>query len=379
MKTLDSYDFKGKKVLLRTDYNVPIKNGEVLDSFRIKESMKTIKELFRKGAKQIIIITHLGRPNGRDPQLKLDPLVKPLIKLSGRSIEKHDDCLEVEHLIGSSSIVLLENLRFYDEEEKDDEIFASKLAKLADVFVNDAFGVSHRKHASVHAITKFLPSVAGRLVEKELNIFNEVLTLPKKPFVAIIGGSKLETKLSVIQNLINKVDNLLLGGAMIFTFFAAKNFSVGKSLVDKKSFAMATMLMNNEKLVLPKDVVIADSMESPSQIVNVLPSQIPSYMYGLDIGQKSVDEFKDILLSANTIIWNGPLGYYENPLFAKATVGLLKFLADSNKKVIIGGGDTAALVTQLGLKDKFYHVSTGGGASLKLLEGKGLVALEALK
>jgi phosphoglycerate kinase len=283
-------------------------------------------------------------------------------------------------VLQEATIVVLENLRFHDEEEKNDDKFAQKLAKHADIFINDAFGVCHRKHASVHAITKYLPGGIGLLVEKELRIFDDTLNNPQRPLIAILGGSKLETKLPLIMNLINKVDKALLGGAMIFTFYKAKDYDIGKSLYDREYVENARILMNNDRIVLPSDVVIADDKDAPTNIATMSPQSIPAYMIGLDLGKDSIEEFKKILLEAKTVVWNGPLGYYENPKFAKSTNEILEFLSKHPEiKTIIGGGDTASAAENLGLRDTFYHTSTGGGASMTLLEGKKLTALEALK
>ncbi|MCF7866443.1 phosphoglycerate kinase [Candidatus Woesearchaeota archaeon] len=400
VNTIEGMEFKGKKVFLRAGFDVPINSeGKILDDFRIKETIPTIKTLFRKGAKQIIIGSHQGRPKTAEDQspskvakkvlqhkekhLQMDEIAKLIFKLTKKSTQKLDDCINFREEEFPSPedarIVVLENLRFYKEEEENDEEFAEELAKYADIYVNDAFAVSHREHASMCAITNFIPGCVGLLVEKEIRAFNKILKNPERPYMAIIGGAKLKTKLPLIQNLIDKVDKLFLGGAMIFTFYKAKGINIGKSPLDKDSLAMAQMLGNNDKIMLPKDIVISDDPESTNSI-NVTIDKIPSYMYGLDVGEQSVIEFKKKIAKAKTIIWNGPLGYYENPFFAKATVNILKFLAQSPEiKTIIGGGDTASLVMKLGLKDKFFHVSTGGGASLKLLETNTLIAIKYLE
>lgn len=382
--TLDKLDLKNRRVFLRTDYNVPLdENGEIVNDFRIRESLPTIKKIFQMGASQVIIGTHLGRPKGFEKKYALDKVAERLFSLTGRKAEKLHDCINLDDFMPSpkeASLVLLENLRFYDEEKNNDETFAKKLAKLSDVYVNDAFGACHRAHASIHAITKFIPGGIGLLVQKELDAFDKVLFNPERPVTAIIGGSKLETKLPMIANLLEKTDKLLLGGAMIFTFYKAKKFSIGKSMYDKTYIEHARMLLNNSKIVLPVDVVVADDKDKFTNVANMIPNNIPSYMIGLDIGKNSIEQFRGLLHSSKTVIWNGPLGYYENPLFAKATVDLLKFLAEHNEiRTIIGGGDTASIVERLGLTGKFFHVSTGGGASLALLEGKTLIALDELK
>ncbi|MFT4260965.1 MAG: phosphoglycerate kinase [Candidatus Woesearchaeota archaeon] len=379
LKTLKDFDFKNKVVLVRADLNVPVnEKGEILNDFRIKSSLPTIRELFRKGASQVILMSHLGRPKNKEKHLRMNEVAKKILKLTGRKVEKIDDFDEIPHP-AKASLLVLENLRFFEEETKNDDEFAKKLASLADIYVNDAFGVCHRAHASVHAITKHIPGCVGLLVEKELEAF-DFLNNPKRPFSAVLGGSKLETKIPIIQNLLNKVDNLLLGGGMIFTFYDAKKLEVGKSIVDKNQRAMAKMLLNNEKLILPTDVIIADDANLPTSVLAVDVDKIPSYMIGLDIGKRSLNNYAKILSESKTVVWNGPLGYYETKDFARATVELLKFLASrTDIKVIIGGGDTASIVEDLGLINEFYHVSTGGGASLKLLEGNTLTAIEALK
>ncbi len=384
LHTLDEIDFKDRKVFLRVDYNVPLDDGgNITDDFRIRESIPTIKKILQEGASQIIIASHLGRPENKEDIFRMDNVAKKLYLLTGKKTEKLSDCIDLEGAFPTpqeATLVVLENLRFHEEEEKNDDKFAEKLAKNADIFINDAFGVCHRKHASVHAITKFLPGGIGLLVEKELRIFDGALNNPERPLVAILGGSKLETKLPLIMNMISRVDNALLGGAMIFTFYKARDYDIGKSMYDKEYVANAKILMNNEKIILPKDVVIADDKDAPTNIITMSPESIPSYMIGLDIGKESVEEFKKILLNARTVVWNGPLGYYENPKFAKATNEVLEFLSKNPQiKTIIGGGDTASAAENLGLRDKFYHTSTGGGASMTLLEGKKLPALEALK
>ncbi|MCC7574708.1 phosphoglycerate kinase [Candidatus Woesearchaeota archaeon] len=379
--TIKDFKIKGKKILLRTDYNVPInQKGDITDDFRIKASLPTIKLLIKEGATQIIIATHLGRPKNKEEIYTTNKIAKRIYKLTGRKTTKVDDSVDFDEFPTprEAKIVLLENLRFREEEKLNDKEYAKKLAKLADIYINDAFGVSHREHASVHAITKYIPGGIGLLVEKELNIFKE-LEKPEKPFTAIIGGSKLETKLPLIMNLIHKVDHLLLGGAMIFTFYKAKGYSIGKSMYDKKYVMNAKLLGNNEKITLPKDVVVADDKDNPSTIITMQPKNIPSYLTGLDLGKETIEEFKKILGNSKTMIWNGPLGYYENPEFLKATKKILQYLANRKDiKTIIGGGDTASIAEQLKIQNEFYHVSTGGGASLTLMEGKQLTAIQAL-
>lgn len=380
--TINDFNLKSKKVLLRTDYNVPINNkGEILDDFRIRASLPTIKQLIKEGVAQIIIATHLGRPKNKEKIYQTNKIAEKIYKLTGRKTIKVDDSVDLDEFPTprEAKIVVLENLRFREEEELNDTKYAKKLAKLADIYINDAFGVAHRKHASVHAITKYLPGGIGKLIEKELNVFKETLENPQRPFTAILGGSKLETKLPLIMNLVDKVDHILLGGAMIFTFYKAQGKSIGKSMYDKEYLANAKMLANNEKIILPKDVVVADDKDNPATILTIKPDNIPSYLAGLDIGRDTIKEFKKILKDTKTVIWNGPLGYYENPEFLKATKKILQYLASQkNIKTIIGGGDTANIAEQLKLQNEFHHISTGGGASLKLMEGKQLITIQAL-
>lgn len=384
VNTIEAMDFKDKVVFLRAGFDVPVDSaGIILDDFRIRESIPTIKLLFRKGAKQVIIGSHQGRPKGKEEYLSMKNISKRIYDLIKKPVHFMNECVGIREEEmpepDEAKIIVLENLRYHKEEKENDEAFAKELAKYADVYVNDAFAVSHRDHASMSAITKFLPGCIGLLVEKELRAFNHILKNPKRPYMAIIGGAKLQTKLPIIKNLITKVDKLILGGAMIFTFYKAKGIDVGKSLVDKGSITMAQMLVNNDHLILPTDIVISESTDS-NRSMSVTLDKIPSYMIGLDVGEKSVVEIKKRLARAKTVVWNGPLGYYENPEFAKATVNILKFLAESPEiKTIIGGGDTASIVMKLGLHDRFFHVSTGGGASLTLLEGKKLAAIKALE
>ncbi|MFH1211969.1 MAG: phosphoglycerate kinase [Candidatus Woesearchaeota archaeon] len=378
IKTIYDADLKGKKVLLNVDFNVPIDdNGDILDDLRIKEALTSINYILKSGCRQLIILSHLGRPDGKAvPKLRLDKVAARLMFLLGKDVFKLDDCVDVE-IPEDKQVVLLENVRFHKEEEQNDMEFAKKLASHAELYVDDAFANAHRVHASGVGVTKFLPSYAGALMMKEIKTLS--LENIEHPFVAIMGGAKLETKLPMIQNLIQKVDHLLLGGAMIFTFFKAKGYEVGKSLSDG-DLIMAKMLLNNEKLILPSDVVVASDKAADASLKTVKASEIPKDAMGLDIGRESIENFKSLLKDAKTVVWNGPLGYIEVEEFAKATKEIANFLAglQGKTKVIVGGGDTADVIDNMGMHDKFYHVSTGGGASLMLLEGKKLPAVEAL-
>jgi phosphoglycerate kinase len=378
MRTFKHFDFKNKKVILRADLDVPIdeKSGEITDDFRLKMAVPTIKLLLKKGASQIIIMGHMDSPEGKVVEnLKMDKVALRLIKLLGRNVYKTRDCVKIK-IPPDEKVVLLENLRFHAEEEKNDDEFAKKLASYADIYVNNAFATCHRAHASMHAITKYLPGCVGLQVEKEIAMLD--ISKMKHPMVAVLGGAKLKTKIPIIQRMLVQADKVLLGGAMIFTFYAAKKLEIGNSMVDNDYLVNAQMMLNNEKLVLPKDIVIANpSLDTGIKTVNY--DKIPKGTIGLDIGVQSIEQFKGELKKAATIIWNGPLGYYERKPFDKATVEIAKFMAELTSDRIIGGGDTADVIHRLKLDKKFTFISSGGGAALELLSGKKLVAIEALE
>lgn len=381
MRTIKEMNLDNKRVIIRVDYNVPMDDdGEITSDTRIKESLETIKYILEHNCKQIILMSHLGKPDGKVmSRFKLDKVSERLEKLLGLKVNKLDDCIGV--IIPEpveSKIIMLENLRFHPEEEANDKVFAEKLAALGDIYVNDAFGTMHRAHASTAAITKFLPGCIGFLVEKELKYLNlSDLKSTQKPFIAILGGSKISTKFGVIKELLKKVDYLLLGGAMIFTLYKAKGYNVGKSLYEEQFLSEARILLNNEKIILPDDVVIAKAISTDTEIKNVSDFDIPDDWIGLDIGHESIQLYKDYINRAKTVFWNGPLGYFEIPQFATATNEIAEYLANSGKIVVIGGGDTEEAI--LPWKNKFTHVSTGGGASLEYITGKELPAIRALK
>ncbi|KAJ8506854.1 hypothetical protein OPV22_007740 [Ensete ventricosum] len=389
---LTEADLKGKKVFVRVDLNVPLdENLKVTDDTRIRASVPTIKYLIERGAR-IILATHLGRPKGVTPKYSLKPVVPRLSELLGVNVAMANDCIgeEVEKLISAlpdGGVLLLENVRFYKEEEKNDPEFAKKLASLADLYVNDAFGTAHRAHASTEGVTKYLkPSVAGFLMQKELDYLVGAVANPKKPFAAIVGGSKVSTKIGVIESLLGKVDVLILGGGMMFTFYKAQGYSVGSSLVEEDKLNLATTLLEKAKskgvsLLLPTDVVVADKFAADAESKIVPASGIPDGWMGLDIGPDSIKSFSGTLESTKTIIWNGPMGVFEFEKFAVGTEAIAKKLADlsgSGVTTIIGGGDSVAAVEKAGLAAKMSHISTGGGASLELLEGKTLPGVLAL-
>ncbi|CAI0555488.1 unnamed protein product [Linum tenue] len=393
---LSAADLKGKKVFVRADLNVPLDdNQNITDDTRIRAAIPTIKHLMQNGAK-VILSSHLGRPKGVTPKFSLAPLVPRLSELLGIEVVKAEDCIgpEVEKAVAAlpeGGVLLLENVRFYKEEEKEEEKndpeFAKKLASLADVYVNDAFGTAHRAHASTEGVAKFVkPAVAGFLMQKELDYLDGAVSNPKKPFAAIVGGSKVSSKIGVIESLLEKVDVLLLGGGMIFTFYKAQGKAVGSSLVEVDKLELATTLFEKAKskgvsLLLPTDVVIADKFAADANSKVVPASEIPDGWMGLDIGPDSIKTFSEALDTTKTVIWNGPMGVFEMDKFAVGTEAIAKKLAELSGKgvtTIIGGGDSVAAVEKVGLADKMSHISTGGGASLELLEGKPLPGVLAL-
>ncbi|GMN59201.1 hypothetical protein TIFTF001_028296 [Ficus carica] len=389
--TLKEAELKGKRVLVRVDLNVPLDdNLNITDDTRIRAAIPTIQYLIGYGAK-VILCSHLGRPKGVTPKYSLKPLVPRLSELLGFEVKIANDCIgeEVEKLVAElpeGGVLLLENVRFYKEEEKNDPEFAKKLASLADVYVNDAFGTAHRAHASTEGVAKYLkPAVAGFLMQKELDYLVGAVANPKRPFAAIVGGAKVSTKIVVIESLLEKVNLLFLGGGMIFTFYKAQGYSVGSSLVENK-LDLATSLLEKAKakgvsILLPTDVVIADKF-APDANSKVVPvSAIPDGWMGLDIGPDSIKTFSEALDTTQTIIWNGPMGVFEFEKFAAGTEAIAKKLAElsgNGVTTIIGGGDSVAAVEKVGLADKMSHISTGGGASLELLEGKQLPGVNAL-
>ncbi|XP_008798227.1 phosphoglycerate kinase 3, cytosolic [Phoenix dactylifera] len=392
VSTLTGADLKGKKVFVRVDLNVPLDdNLKITDDTRVRAAVPTIKYLMQHGAK-VILSSHLGRPKGVTPKYSLKPLVPRLSELLGVNVEMADDCIGegVQKMVAAlpdGGVLLLENVRFYKEEEKNDPEFAKKLASLADLYVNDAFGTAHRAHASTEGVAKFLkPSVAGFLMQKELDYLVGAVAKPKRPFAAIVGGSKVSSKIGVIESLFENVDILLLGGGMMFTFYKAQGLSVGSSLVEEDKLDLATALIEKAKskgvsLLLPTDVVVANKFAADADTKVVPASGIPDGWMGLDIGPDSIKIFSETLDSTKTIIWNGPMGVFEFDKFAVGTEAIAKKLADLSGKgatTIIGGGDSVAAVEKVGLADKMSHISTGGGASLELLEGKSLPGVLAL-
>lgn len=388
----DLKNFGGKRVFVRVDFNVPMQDGKITDDIRIRESLPTI-HLLADGGARVILGSHLGRPKGKiNPDFSLAPAAKRLGELLGREVTMAPDCVgtEVEKMaaeLKDGEVLMLENLRFHPEEEKNDPGFAKSLASLADLFVQDAFGSVHRAHASTEGITHYLkPNVAGLLVEKELKYLGDALDNPKRPFVAILGGSKVSTKVAVISHLLPKVDKLLLGGGMTYTFSKAQGGAIGSSLFEAETEAVARETLETAKkagreFLLPSDSVVCKSTEKPDGNVErkvVKAGEIPDGWMGVDIGPETREKYIAALRDAATVVWNGPLGVFEIDAFADGTRAVAEALAKSNATTIIGGGDSAAAVKKFGLADKMTHISTGGGASLEFLEGKTLPGIAAL-
>ena len=387
--TIKDLEVKGKRVLVRVDFNVPVDDqGEITDDRRIRAALPTINYLAEHGAK-VILVSHFGRPKGVDEKYRMDKIAQRLQELSGRKVIKVNDCIGPEPQkavagMAEGEILLLENVRFYKQETANDPDFARELASVADLYVNDAFGTAHRAHASTAGVTAYLkPAAAGFLIEKELEIMGKAISDPERPFVAILGGAKVADKLGVITNLLNIVDTLIIGGGMAYTFLKAKGLEIGKSLLDEEKIEFAREMMaqaeaKGVKLLLPVDVVVADDLKNPTVKKTVAVEAIPADLMGLDIGPETVKLFSEAIKTAKTVVWNGPMCVFENPDFAVGTNAIAKAMAEANATTIVGGGDSAAAVEQLGYAEKMTHVSTGGGASLEFLEGKELPGVAAL-
>ena len=390
-KTIRDLELKGRRVFIRVDFNVPLKNGIIGDDTRIRESLPTIEYALRAGASVVVLASHLGRPKGKpNPEMSLRPVAVRAGELLGRPVAFAEDCIgpAAESVVGNApegSVVLLENLRFHPEEEKNDATFAGGLAKLADVYVNDAFGAAHRAHASVDAIVRRVPEAgAGLLMEKELRYLGDTVAAPERPFVAVLGGAKVSDKIEVIENLILRVDRLLIGGAMAYTFFKAMGKPVGRSLVEDDKLGSAEDILfraqqRNLTLLLPTDHVVAPKLEAgvPTETLSVNDPAIGDRM-GLDIGPETVKAFSEALRDAKVVIWNGPMGVFEIDAFAQGTIAIAKAVADVKGTTIIGGGDSVAAVKKAGVTDRITHISTGGGASLEFLGGRTLPGVAVL-
>jgi len=397
-KTVRDIDVRGKRVLVRVDFNVPLdENRNITDDRRIVAALPTIKYLLDNGAR-VILMSHLGRPdtdeNGKATpdsiaKFNLDPVAQRLSDLLGKPVKKVDDCIgdevkEAAMSLKDGEVLLLENVRFYKKETKNDPGFAEKLASIGELYVNDAFGTAHRAHASTEGVTKFISGVAGFLMEKELDYLGKAIGNPERPFLAILGGAKVADKIPVIDNLLTKVNSLIIGGGMAFTFYKAQGKEIGKSLLDEAGLDLAKNAVAKARelgvnLVLPVDVVVATEFANDAERKVVSVDNIPADWMGLDIGPKSIELFKQVIDEAKTIVWNGPMGVFEMPNFAVGTRAIAEALANAKATTIIGGGDSAAAVEQMGFADKMSHVSTGGGASLEFLEGKELPGVVALQ
>jgi len=388
--SINDINVQGKRVLVRVDFNVPVdENGQITDDRRIRAAIPTIERLSSQGGK-VVLVSHFGRPKGGpNDKYRLDNIGKRLSELLKKPVVKVNDCIgtEPEQAIAAlpwGGIVLLENVRFYKEEEANDQEFAKKLAALADLYVNDAFGTAHRAHASTAGVANYLkPAVSGYLMQKEIEIMGQALIKPEHPFVAILGGAKVADKLGVIKNLLSMVDTLIIGGGMSYTFLKAKGYEIGKSLLDKEKIEFAKEMMamaetKGVKLLLPVDIIVSDSFDKPTMSKVVAPDQIPAELEGVDIGPETVKLFTEVVRNAKTVIWNGPMGVFELPQFAVGTRAVAEALTQSKGTTIVGGGDSAAAIEQMGFAEQVTHVSTGGGASLEFLEGIELPGVAAL-
>lgn len=390
-KTIKDVNFEGKRALVRCDFNVPMEDGQITDDGRIKAALPTIKYLVEAKAK-VILMSHLGRPKGEPKaQFSLSKVADRLAELVGQPVKfaqsdvvVDDSVRKIASELQNGEIMLLENVRFRKEETDNDLHFAKELSELGDIFVQEAFGTAHRAHASTAGVAEYLPAVSGFLIEKEVKFLGDAVADPKRPFVAIMGGAKVADKIKVIDNLLEKVDTLIIGGGMSYTFFKAKGYEIGSSILDENGIELAKEIMDkanklNKDLVLPVDIVVADKFENEANTKTVAAENIPSDMMGLDIGPKSIELFNKKIAEAKTVVWNGPVGVFEMENFAKGTRAVADALAESDCISIIGGGDSAAAIKKFGLEDKMTHISTGGGASLEFLEGKELPGIAVIE
>jgi phosphoglycerate kinase len=389
-QTVKDVDLKNRRVLMRVDFNVPLREGEITDDTRIKAALPTIEYILDQEGTSLILMSHLGRPKGKIvPDLSLKPVAQRLAELLGRRVRMAPDCVgdEVQRMaqdLAEREVLLLENLRFHDEEEKNDPEFAKKLASLGDVYVNDAFGTAHRAHASTEGVAHILPGVAGFLMEKEIRFLGDALDKPKKPFVAIIGGAKVSTKIAVLESLLQKVDAMIIGGGMAYTFLRVQGHKTGGSLLEEDYLDTARSLLEKAsqkgvEILLPLDHKVGASFDESAEAEYVDGPDIPEGKIGMDIGQKTLDSMREKILSAETLVWNGPLGVTEFRAFAGGTLEVARLVAECKGTTVVGGGDSVAAVNQFGLADQIDHVSTGGGASLEFLEGKVLPGVAVLQ
>ena len=385
-KTVKDIDVKHKKVLMRVDFNVPVKEGVVGDDTRIRAAIPTIQYLLDEGA-AVILTSHLGRPKGKVmPEFSLQPVAEHLAQLLGKPVAFADDCLGESASTAADALIpgqvlLLENTRFDAGEEKNDPEMAQKLASLADIFVNDAFGTAHRAHASTEGVANYLPAVAGFLLEKEIKYLGQAIDNPERPFVAILGGAKVSDKIGVIKNLLDKADTILIGGGMANTFFKAQGLAMGDSLVEEDVLdtAKEILAIGGEKMILPVDVVVADAFAEDANTEVIEAGDVKDGWRILDIGPETVKQYSEVIKNAGTVIWNGPMGVFEFKKFASGTFGIAQAVADSGCVSVIGGGESVAAIQESGLAEKITHISTGGGASLEMLEGLTLPGVAALQ
>ena len=390
-KTIKDVNFEGKRALVCCDFNVPMEDGQITDDGRIKAALPTIKYLVEAKAK-VILMSHLGRPKGEPKaQFSLSKVADRLAELVGQPVKfaqsdvvVDDSVRKIASELQNGEIMLLENVRFRKEETDNDLHFAKELSELGDIFVQEAFGTAHRAHASTAGVAEYLPAVSGFLIEKEVKFLGDAVVDPKRPFVAIMGGAKVADKIKVIENLLEKVDTLIIGGGMSYTFFKAKGYEIGSSILDENGIELAKEIMDkanklNKALLLPMDIVVADKFENEANTKTVAAESIPSDMMGLDIGPKSIELFNKKIAEAKTVVWNGPVGVFEMENFAKGTRAVADALAKSDCISIIGGGDSAAAIKKFGLEGNMTHISTGGGASLEFLEGKELPGIAVIE
>ena len=389
LNTIRECDFSGKKALIRVDFNVPIKDGVVTDDTRIRAALPTLKYLLDNGA-SLVVMSHRGRPKGKkNPEFSMAPIAKRFSELLGKDVQLASDVIgeEVTRQVASmkaGDVLLLENVRFYSEEEGNDPDFAKNLASLGDVYVNDAFGTAHRAHASTEGVSHYLPSYAGFLIEKEVKFMAPLLSNPEKPFVAIIGGSKVSSKISVLESLVRTCDTIVIGGGMAYTFLSVQGHTIGKSLVEEeyKDVASSFLAKAKEKgvqVILPVDHLCGAEFKEDAEAVSVDSTDIPENLIGMDIGPKTISMIVDAVTKAKSVVWNGPMGVFEFDAFAEGTLTVAKALAESQATSVVGGGDSVAAINKFNLADKISHVSTGGGASLEFLEGKVLPGIKALE
>ncbi|MEM5948928.1 phosphoglycerate kinase [Spirochaetia bacterium 38H-sp] len=389
LKTVKDFDLKGKRVLVRVDFNVPLKDGVITDDTRIRAALPTLNYILEQDA-ALVIMSHLGRPKGeKKPEFSLAPVSKRLEELLGKKVIMASDCIgpEVEKLASElkpGEVLLLENVRYYKEETKNDPDFAKKLASLGDVYVNDAFGTAHRAHASTEGVAHHLPAAAGFLIEKEVSFFSKVLEAPEKPFVAVIGGAKVSTKIAVLESLLSRCTCMVIGGGMAYTFLKVQGHTIGNSLLEEDFLDTASSFLKKAEelgveVILPVDHVVASEFSENAAPEYVDSADIPEGKIGLDVGKKTVEKVCARISEAKTVVWNGPMGVFEFPAFAEGTKKVAEAIANCPGTTVVGGGDSVAAANAFGVADKMSHVSTGGGASLEFLEGKALPGIEVLK